>query len=388
MTRPARVFVVAAEASGDTAGAELIDALRARVPDLAFAGVGGPAMTLRGVQSPFDIAELSIVGMVEGVKAYPRVVRRADETAEHAAGFAPDLCVLIDSWGFTLRVAQRLRRVAPHAVLVKYIGPQVWATRPGRARTLAAAVDHLLCIHSFETPFYEPYGLACTVVGNPVVHRPKRGDAARLRDKLGLRSDQRVLAVLPGSRRAEIARMAPVLGETAARLLKQRPDLALLVPTAESVREEVAAASALWPVRPTLLYGEDDKFDCFSLATAALATSGTVTTELGLEGAPVVVGYRASWLTGVIAKAILRTPYITLMNVAAGRMIAPEFIQEAATPEKMAAAVAPLLDDPRARARQVDDQNRALDAMGRGAPSAADIAANAIVGILTKSHPS
>ncbi len=379
MTAGLRIFLVAAEASGDAAGGELMDALRARSADLIFAGVGGPAMSARGVASPFDISELSIIGLVEGLKAYPRVVRRAEETSALAAAFKPDVCVLIDSWGFTLRVAQRLRLSTPQALLVKYIGPQVWATRPGRARTLARVVDHLLCIHSFETPYYTPFGLGCTVVGNPVVHRPARGDAARLRARLGLTPDQRILAVLPGSRRAEITRMAPVLGEAAHLLMRARPDLVLLAPVAQSVREEVAAATALWPERPVLLQGDGEKFDCFAAATAAIATSGTVTTELGMEGAPVVVGYRANWLTGVVAKAILRTPYITLMNVAAGRMIVPEFILEKATPENLAAAAAPLLDDPGARARQVEDQNAALKAMGRDAPPAAEIAAGAIL---------
>ncbi|MDX2233785.1 MAG: lipid-A-disaccharide synthase, partial [Hyphomonadaceae bacterium] len=160
-----RVFIVAAEASGDQLGADLVDALRSRRPDCAFAGVGGAAMAARGVASAIDIGGLAVLGLVDGLKAYPRVIKLADGTADAAAAFDPDAVVLIDSWGFTLRVAQRLRRRGQRARLIKYIGPQVWASRPGRARTLAATVDHLICIHDFETPFYAAYGLACTVCG-------------------------------------------------------------------------------------------------------------------------------------------------------------------------------------------------------------------------------
>jgi lipid A disaccharide synthetase len=145
------VMLVAAEASGDTLGAGLARVLRARLGEgVRFVGVGGAKMAEQGVVSPFDIAELSILGLFEGVKAYRRVLRRVDETAALAAHEKPDIAVLIDSWGFTLRVAARLRKQTPDMPLIKYVGPQVWASRPGRAKTLAARVDHLLTIHAFD----------------------------------------------------------------------------------------------------------------------------------------------------------------------------------------------------------------------------------------------
>ncbi len=213
---PLRVFVVAAEASGDRLGADLIRALRRREPQLIAAGIGGHLMRAEGVESPFDIAELSVLGLVEGLKAYPRVVRRVEETVRHALAFSPDVVVLIDSWGFTLRVAKALRKAGSRARLIKYIGPQVWASRPGRAKTLAETVDHLICIYDVETPYYAPYGLPCTVCGNPVANAPaKQGDGARFRVEQNLTPDTPLLLILFGSRPSEIKRLGDVFVETA-----------------------------------------------------------------------------------------------------------------------------------------------------------------------------
>lgn len=375
-----RIFLVAAEASGDALGADLIDALRARDPSVTFAGVGGAAMAARGVASAFDIGDLAVLGLIDGVKAYPRVVRRADEAADAAVAFDPDVVVLIDSWGFTLRVAQRLRARLPRAKLIKYIGPQVWATRPGRARTLAATVDHLICIHDFETPFYAPYGLACTVCGHPAFGRSVRGDGAAFRTRHGL-GDARVLLVLPGSRGSELRRTAPHLFDAAALVVAKTPDVRVLTVAAGAVAAGVATLAASQPY-PVLVVDEGrEKADAFAAATAALAVSGTVTTEVALQEAPVVVGYRLGWVTWALARAfIYKSPFATLLNVAAGREVAPEFIQTRCTSANLAAAVAPLLADPAARARQVAAQDHALAAMGRGGRPAADIAADVVLG--------
>jgi lipid-A-disaccharide synthase len=206
MTRPLTVMLVAAEASGDNLGAGLARALRARLGEgVRFIGVGGGKMAAEGVESPFNIAELSILGLFEALAAYPRVRRRVADTAALAAADRPDVAVLIDSWGFTLRVAHTLRRLYPDLPLVKYVGPQVWATRPGRAKTLARSVDHLLSIHAFDAPWFEKEGLPVTFVGNPALAGDFSGaDPARLRAAIGAGPDDPILLVLPGSRPAEI----------------------------------------------------------------------------------------------------------------------------------------------------------------------------------------
>lgn len=377
-------MLVAAEASGDALGASLARALRRRLGEgVRFIGIGGGKMAAEGVQSPFDIAELSILGIFEGLRAYPRVLRRVRDTAALARADRPDVAVLIDSWGFTLRVAAALRRLYPDLPLIKYVGPQVWATRPGRARVLAAAVDHLLATQPMDPPFYEPHGLPVTFVGSPALARDfSRADGKRLRAAIDAGPNDQILLVLPGSRPAEIANVMPAF-EDAVNLLKaDRPGLQVVVPVAATVAEAVRGRVAGWPHRAHIIEDDQLKDDAFVAADVALACSGTVTTELALAGAPVVVGYRIGKITYAILKRLIRTPWITLFNIAAGRFVAPEFVQGECTGENLARAVAERLDDPTLRARQVAAQNAALELMGRGRPDPSEAAADAVLKVL------
>ena len=382
--RPVTVMLVAAEASGDMLGAGLAQALRRRLgPGLRFIGLGGPRMTEEGVQSPFDIAELSILGLLEGLKAYPRVVRRADQLAELARTDRPDVAVLIDSWGFTIRVARRLRRLYPDLPLVKYVGPQVWASRPGRARTLASAVDLLLAIHAFDAPYFEAEGLKTVFVGSPALARDfSAADPARLRAHIGAEADTPILLVLPGSRPSEIARLSPVFEDAVARLAADRPGLRVVIPVAETVAGLVREAVATWRVRPDLIEDETLKVDALCAGTAALACSGTVSTELALARRPMVVAYRVGEVTYRLLKRLIRTPYASLVNIAAGAPVIPELLQHEATGPKLAQAVGRLLDDADARARQVAAQDAALLKMGKGQGDPATKAAEAVIALL------
>jgi lipid-A-disaccharide synthase len=267
--------------------------------------------------------------------------------------------------------------------LVKYIGPQVWAARAGRAKTLARTVDHLICIHDFEVPYYAPHGLACTVAGHPAIGRERKGDGAAFRVRHGVGAAPLVL-VLPGSRRSEVRRVAPALWE-AVRLLRERsPELRMAAVAAEAVADQVRKqAPALALVVP-----ESEKEDAFAAATVALATSGTVTTEAALQGAPLIVGYKLGWLTWAIARAFLyKAPFATLINVAAGREVAPEFLQTRLRPQLIANAAATLVADPQARAAQIAAQNEALAKMGRGGRPAAEIAADAVLSVMGAARP-
>ena len=387
--RPLTVMLVAAEASGDDRGAGLARALKRRLgAGVRFVGVGGERMRAEGVESPFDISELSILGLVEGLLAYPKVVRRARETAAIAARERPDVAVLIDSWGFTLRVAQRLRRLDPALPLVKYVGPQVWASRPGRARTTARTYDHLLSIHAFDAPYFEAEGLPVTFVGNAALALDFSGaDGARFRQSIGASAEDPILLVLPGSRPGEIARVLPPFEDAVHRLKAERPGLHVVVPAADTVADLVRARVAGWAHRAHVVEGEAEKHDAMAAATVALACSGTVTTELALAGCPMVVGYRLGPLTYAILKRLIRTPYVTLFNIAAQAFIAPELIQDDCNGPALAREVARLLDDPEQRARQVARQVEALDRMGRGGPDPSDAAAEAVLRIAERPKP-
>lgn len=384
MSGPVTVMLVAAEASGDDRGAGLAHALKRRLGDrVRFVGVGGARMREAGVDSPFDIAELSIFGIVEGLLAYGLVRRRVAETVALAAREKPDVAVLIDSWGFTVRVADGLRRLPAPPVIVKYVAPQVWASRPGRAKTAARAFDHLLAIHAFDPPWFERERLPTTFVGNPALAVEfSDADPAGLRARIGAAPGDPILAVFPGSRPSEIAHVLPAFEAAVAKLKADRSDLHVIVPAASTVADQVKARIAGWPFRAHVLEGEAAKRDAMKAATVALACSGTVTTELALAGCPMVVGYRVAPISWAVAKPFITTKWVTLFNIAAQDFVAPELLQDDCTGDKLAREVALRLDDPDLREAQVARQDEALAKMGRGGPDPNEAAANAILKLL------
>ena len=381
--RPLKVMLVAVEASADTLGAGLAQALQDRLgEEVTFVGVGGARMAEQGVESPVDIAGLSLVGVFEIAAAVPRALADLESTVRLAEAEQPDVAVLIDSWEFTWRVARRLRLRTPEVAIVKYVAPQVWATRPGRARVLARLADHLLTLLDFEAPYFERAGLPTTFVGNPTLSRDISGaDGARLRAAIGAGPDDQVLLVLPGSRPGEIKRVMPAFEAAAMRLKAERPGLHLVVPAADTVADQVKTRVAGWPFRAHVVEGEAARLDAMAAGTLALACSGTVTTELARAGCPMLVGYRGHPLTALIARTVIQVPYLTLINIAAGAAVAPEFLQGDCTGPKLAAAAAKLLDNPAALTAQAAAQRNAFAQLGVGRADPFVAAAEAVIGV-------
>jgi lipid-A-disaccharide synthase len=381
---PLKIMLVAAEASGDALGASLAKALRARLGDrVTFVGVGGAKMAEQGVQSPFDIAQLSILGIVESLKAYPRAMARLKDTVALAAREKPDVAVLIDSWGFNIRLAHALRKLDPDLPLVKYVAPQVWAYRAGRARSLAKSVDLLLSIQPMDKPYFDAAELDSVFVGNSALaKRFDHADGARLRAAVGASTSDPILLVLPGSRPSEIERVMPAFEDAVRRLKADRPELVIVVPAAYTVAEAVKARVAGWPFRAHVIEDEGLKDDAFVAGDVALACSGTVTTELALAGRPMVVGYKTSAVTYALVKLLMKPRWITLLNIAADKAVAPELIQDACEGEALAREVERLLDDPALRTAQAAEQDAALNKMGRGMPDPSEAAADALLGFL------
>ena len=285
--RPSRNFYfVAAEASGDLLAAETIVALRACGLETSIRATGGREMSKHAVMSGIDTAPLSVLGLWEGVRAYGDVTRLAEATAADILSSGADHVVLVDSWGFCLRVAQRVRTLRPAIKLTKLIGPQVWATRAGRAKTLAGAVDHLLCIHDFEVPYYTPYGLDVRVIGHPALSRAERADGAEYRQASGLSTDDTLIAIFPGSRRSEIMRVAPPLIEAGRRLVAADPNRRVVVAPAQGVSEIFYTQFPDLPENWICLKDEKERFGAMAAADIALACSGTVTSEIAVQGAP------------------------------------------------------------------------------------------------------
>ena len=380
MTAP-RVFLVAAEPSGDAIAADLIVALRAHNPDIVFAGMGGPKMAALGIESCTSIDGLSILGLTEALGIWKLVRDKVRQVGIAVAVFQPDIVVLIDSWGFTVRAAQEIRRLVPNVPLVKMIGPQVFATRPGRAKSVAQNYDALFCIHDFEVPFYDGLNIPITVIGNPAVARAKLGDGAAFVMRHSLQG-RRLALLLPGSRRAEIELVSPTF-EAAATLLSQEfPDLTFVTVVAPAVDGLVNSRSLDWQF-PHILVDESEKEDAFKAADIALACSGTVTTEVALQGTPMVVGYRLGAVTAfIMLNFMLKSRFVTLVNIALDQEIVPEFIQNKFTPDAVVAAASRLLTDPTAHARQVALLDQALQKMGRDDPPMAERAALTLLQML------
>jgi lipid-A-disaccharide synthase len=347
-----KIFLVAGEASGDALGAALMRALRARMPSIDFAGVGGPAMVAEGLASLFPIADIAVMGVLPVIARLPLLLARIAATAAAAIAAAPAALVIIDSPDFTHRVARRLRAAQPDIPIIDYVSPTVWAWRPGRARHMRAHVDHVLALLPFEPAAYRRLqGPPCTYVGHPLIE--KLGDlqpgaaGRRARD-----ADPPLLLVLPGSRRSEITRLMPRFGETLAELAKRRPRFDCVLPAVAHLEDDIRARIADWPVRPAIITGEAAKFAAFRRARAALCASGTVTLELALAHVPMVVAYEVSWFEAHLRHFII-VPSIVLPNLILGENCVPEFLQENCRPAMLAAALAPLLANGPQRATQM-----------------------------------
>lgn len=380
-----RVFLVAAEPSGDLLARETAEALKAKNPSVELFAIGGRELAKIGLESPIDIAPLSILGLFEGLKAYGTVVKLADAAADAIIQAKPDAVVLVDSWGFMLRVAQRVRDRDPSIKLIKLVGPQVWATRAGRAKTLAATVDHLICIHQMEVAYYEPHGLPVTVMGNPALSRTELGDGTRFRASIDANSRDQIVLVLPGSRPSEIKRVAPVLVEAAWLMKSQNADLKIVFAPAPSVQAQFLEAFPGLEKWAQLPNETMPAADILAAADFALACSGTVTSELAVQGTPFLVGYKTGWITWALARYFLYKPdHITLLNIAADDTeVVPEYVQTKFRPDDLAEKALSLLADPAMLQAQIDAQNKALSRMGEREDLAAEIAADTIFDVIS-----
>ena len=376
-----RIYMVAAETSGDLLAREVVEDIRRRNPDAHISGIGGGELASVGIESAIDISPLSILGFVEGLRAYGDVVRLADAAADAIIADDPDVVVLVDSWGFMLRVAQRVRLRAPNIRLVKLVGPQVWATRPGRAKTLASVVDHLLCIHDLEVPFYEPFGLKTTVIGNPAISRHVQGNGSSFRAGQSIPEDTKLVLVLPGSRPSEIKRVAPELVSAAKALKSNDPNLKIVFMPASNVatqfREDFPGVAS-WSIVSS---DPGARYDAMAAADLALACSGTVTTELAMQDTPMIVAYKTGWITWALARGLLYSKtHITLLNIVSDdQPIVPEFVQTQQKADLIAAAAQDWLTDPDKLLAQLNRQRIALDRMKEGNRDASEIAAGVIL---------
>ncbi|MBP2227231.1 lipid-A-disaccharide synthase [Azospirillum agricola] len=383
------LFLIAGEPSGDALGARLMaSAKRLTGGRVRFAGIGGERMIAEGLESLFPMAELTLFGIFELLPHLPNLIRRIDQTVATILRDRPAVVVGIDSPGFTVRVSKKVRTAAPGIPLVHYVAPTVWAWKPKRAAKYAAIYDHLLAVLPFEPPYFEREGLACTFVGHSVVESGAgAGDAGRFRVRHGLAPTDRLVAILPGSRKGEVSRLLPDFRATLERLRPTHPGLVAVVPTVATVRDRVIAAVADWPVRTIVIEGDAAKYDAFAAAEAALAASGTVALELALARLPAVIAYRLNPVTVALYRRLIRVKYVNLVNLMLDRMLVPELLQQECRPERLAKELARLLDDPQARQAQIDGVVEVARWLGQGDRPPSERAARAILDVIARHHP-
>lgn len=350
---PLKIMLCALEPSADALGADLMASLRKSRPDAVFIGCGGPQMKAQGLDSLFPIDRFSVIGPGGALLALPAALKAVRALAAIAAQEKPDAAVLIDSWSFSKMAAKSLRKAAPDTKLFKYVAPQVWASRPERAATAAQLFDGVLCLFGFETSYFEKAGAVTRWVGHPgfQVASEHKSDTSAFRAKYDITGP--LLAVLPGSRAAELRRHAAPFRGAIERLLLKFPDLRVAVPAAPGAEEAVRALVSDWPGGVVVVEGAE-RFDACRAADAALAASGTATAELAILGTPMAVAYKVDIVTELWARSVLTTPYVSLVSIAAGRLVAPEFLQRDCRADLLAGALAPLLRDGPERLDQLD----------------------------------
>jgi len=374
------IAVVAGEASGDRLGAGMIRAIRERCPGARFEGVAGPAMREAGCEALFDTDALAVMGIAEVLGHLPRLVSIRRSLVRRWSAAPPDLLVGIDAPDFNLGLEKKLRRRG--VTTVQYVSPSVWAWRPRRLKKIRKACDRVLCLLPFEKRFYDERGLDAVFVGHPRAESiPRNPDAAAARRALALVEGE-VVALLPGSRAGEVARLAPHFIRTADWLARRRPGIRFVAALA-GAGARAAFEAALAEVAPDLPVTLCDSGVDLPLAACdvALVTSGTATLETALYGRPMVVAYRLSPTTLALVRSLnlIRVENFALPNLLAGRTLVPEFLQEDAVAERMGPALAAWLDEPERRAEAEREFARIHAELARGADG---LAAQAVLQLL------
>ncbi|MCO5364664.1 lipid-A-disaccharide synthase [Pseudomonas alliivorans] len=374
MARPLRIALVAGEASGDILGSGLMRAIKARHPDAEFIGVGGPLMEAQGMQSYFPMERLSVMGLVEVLGRLRELLARRKLLVQTLIDEKPDVFIGIDAPDFTLNIELQLRRAGIKTV--HYVSPSVWAWRQKRVLKIREGCDLMLTLLPFEARFYEEKGVPVRFVGHPLADTiPLESDRAAARTELGLMGDGPVVALMPGSRGGEVGRLGALFFDAAERLLIQRPTMRFVLPCASPQRrtkiEELLQGRDL-PI--TLLDGRSHV--ALAACDAVLIASGTATLEALLYKRPMVVAYRMAPVTFWVLKRLVKSPYVSLPNLLAQRLLVPELLQDAATPEALAETLLPLIDEGQAQTQGFDEIHRTLRR------DASNQAADAVLGLL------
>ena len=366
-------FMIAGEMSGDILGASLMSGLITETKGkVAFSGVGGPLMTNVGLDSIFNMSDLSVMGVFEVIPKIPMLLSRIKKTARAVIDEQPDALITIDSPDFCLRVAKIVRLALPNIKIIHYVAPSVWAWRPERALKMAKNIDHVLALLPFEAPYMEDAGMTCDFVGHPVISNAVIQPEAveKLRADLDLHAGP-IVTVLPGSRTGEIKRMCPIFKDVLINTREKNPEVQFILPVASAVEDLVVNMVEKWDVKPKLLLNKNysisevtnRKYTAYAVSSAALATSGTVALELASQNCPMVVAYKANWITTRMVKKFAKIDTANLINIITNTRKIPEHLFDNCTAENITKSLCNLLFN---KGMQDNIMVEAMDLLGLG----------------------
>ncbi len=383
-SHPLKIFLVAGEESGDQLGGKLMQALKIKSnKQLSFLGVGGKKMEEEGLVSLFPLQDIAVMGVTAVIGRLPTLIERIRRTADAVIATQPDILVIIDSPDFTHRVAQKVRRRAPHIPIIDYVSPSVWAWRPGRAKKMRRYINEVMGILPFETEVHQRLGgPKCTYVGHPLIERLSELRPTIPGERTELSSETIKLLVLPGSRHSEVSRLMEPFGKAVEEIAtKLTGKLEVVIPAVAHHAPEIERRAAEWAIQPKIILGESAKLAAFRSAHAALAASGTVTLELALSKVPMVVGYKVSKLEEQL-RYVVKVPSMVLANLILQENVIPELFQWDCTPEKIVQVLFPLLNDGPERRAQLSAFDHLDSLMKIGADQPSERAARVILSYL------
>ena len=366
-----KIFIIAGETSGDLWGARLVEKLFKK-KNIQLKGLGGNEMKRAGLKSIANINPLSIMGLFEVLKNLPSIYKIFHKTMDEIKKFNPDIVLTIDSPGFNFRIAKAVRKYNPNIKLVHFVAPQVWAWKEERAKKVAKLFDHLLCFFPFEVPYFKKHGLACSVVGHPILENGvENGDPTFFREKY--KNNEKIITLLPGSRLNEVERLLPILLKSAEQIYLAEPDVRFVIPTVSATHKIIKNSLPFISFPLEVIKADAQKrYDLFAASTGALASSGSVSLELAVAKVPHCICYKFSPLTYFILKRLVKTKFANLINIVNNREIIPEFIQKECRAENLSLFMVNILINSKKEALYKKELEKGLKKIGDPSHSPTD----------------
>ena len=343
-----KIFIIAGEESGDNLGSKLIEELKNLSPEFFFEGIGGTKMANSGLFTIFPMQEINLMGFAEIIPHIPNLIKRINQTVDKIIADKPDFLITIDSPGFNFRVVKKLRSLNYTGKIIHYVAPSVWAYKEHRAKICAELFNHMVCLFPWEPSYFEKYGLNSTFIGHPLFEDlsiiSEQEKASILKD-LNIKSSEKIIPILPGSRRSEIARLLPIFCDAANKIYNINSNVKFILMPTEGLRDEVAKFSHLIP-NCKIVSSKELKQKLLQISSVAIVKSGTISLEVAALGCPHVVCYKINPISYIIIKKLLKIKFANLINYSAGRQVIKELLQEDCNANNISNEIIKIISNP------------------------------------------